>query len=94
MELRQQAVQVSAGRTFQTDRKQGGTSRWAGLEKQYTRKKKRTSSERIFSSQGAALKTEKQKSSVERLEENIEVISEKREQKDKGMTSERKKYQN
>lgn len=87
-------MQVSAGRTFQAERKQGGTPRWAGLEKQFTRKKKRTLSERIFSSQGAALKTEKQKSSVERLEENIEVISEKREQKDKGMTSERKKYQN
>ena len=84
-------MQVSAGRTFQTERKQRGTSRWAELEKQYTRKKKRTLSERIFSSEGTALKIGKQKSSIERLEENTEVISEKREQKDKEMTSERKK---
>ena len=32
-------MQASAGRTFQTERKQGGTSRWAGLEKPYTHKK-------------------------------------------------------
>lgn len=57
----------------------------------YTQKKNWTLSERIFTSQGAALKIGKQKSSVERLEENTEVISEKREQKDKEMTSERKK---
>lgn len=76
------------GRTFQTERKQGGHQ--DGQDRRnHIHTKRNGHYQKECCSQRTAPKYGKAKSSVERLE-NTEVISEKREQKDKEMTSERK----